>query len=67
MKNPDQYILCDEDTILTGGFSNLEWGKNEALNRAKASGKSQIIYRLVPIQRVEVKITREYPVTEIEP
>lgn len=66
MKNPDQYILCNADTVLANGCSNLEWAKGEAMNRAKSSGQPQVLYRLVPIFRVDVEITRNYPVTDLE-
>lgn len=64
MQEPNLYVFYPTDGGLPSGvFSNLEWGKTEALKRAKATSKSQTIYQLVPIHSVEVKITHEYIVS----
>lgn len=65
MKNPDQYILCNVDTVLANACSNPEWAKDEAVKRAKSSGQGQVLYKLVPIFRVDVEIKREYPITDL--
>lgn len=60
MKTPDQYLLLAEgDPIPQPCFSNLDWGKSEALTRARELGISQTIYKLVPVHAVEVRVTRE--------
>jgi hypothetical protein len=65
VKNPDLYVLADPERIPLSTFSNFEWGKQHALERAKAEQKSQVIYKLVPVHRVEVKVTHEYQIEEI--
>lgn len=66
MKNPDQYLLLAENAPLPQPcFSNLEWGKSEALTRARELGISQTIYKLVPVHAVEVRVTREQIIKDL--
>lgn len=65
MKNPDLYVLADPELAPLPTFSNLEWGKQRALEKAKAEQKSQVIYKLVPVYRVEAKVTHEYHIEDI--
>lgn len=66
MNTPQRYWLVAEGEDIKEGvyFSNLDWGKNEAVARAKHSKLSQLIYQLVPVYGVEVKVTYEFPVKE---
>lgn len=64
MKTPDLYMFASNGGgVPDGAFSNYGWGQEEAVKRAKASGKDQVIYQLVPVYRVEVKVTHEYVIT----
>lgn len=65
MKNPDQYILCDANAVPPNTCSNLDWAKTEAVNRAQASDKSQVLYKLVPVFRVDVKVKRDYQTMDL--
>lgn len=61
MKDPDLYLFGPiEGGMPNGAFSNLDWGKEETLKRAKTSGKTQVLYKLVPVHRVDVKVTQEF-------
>jgi hypothetical protein len=66
MKNPDQFLLLAEGAPLPQPcFSNLDWGKDEALRRAQELGVSQTIYKLVPVHAVEVRVTREQIIKDL--
>lgn len=65
MNNPDQYILAAANTVLANACSNLDWAKTEAVNRAQASDQSQVLYKLVPVFRVDVKVKRDYQTTDL--
>ncbi len=67
MKTPDLYILADPERLPLQTFSNLEYGRRQALERAQAEQKTQVIYRLVPVHRVEVTVKTEYQIQESTP
>lgn len=61
MNTPELYLFAPSNgEIPDGAFSNFSWGQEEAMKRAKASGKSQVVYQLVPVYQIEVKVTHEY-------
>ena len=66
MNTPQRYWLVAEGEDIKEGiyFSNLDWGKNEAVARAKQAKLSQMIYQLVPVYGVDVKITYDFPIMD---
>lgn len=67
MTTPQHYLLHAEGEDLkyeSVHFSNLAWGKEEAVRRAKLDKISQTIYQLVPVYLVDVKVNYEFPILE---
>jgi hypothetical protein len=68
--DPINYILVSkhENVIdqlrIALPFSNLDWGKEQALKNVSTFHKSQIIYKLVPVWEVEVITKHEFPTKE---
>lgn len=61
METPQEYILAGEGeaTENWSKFSNMEWGKKEAIANANQLGTTWTIYKLVPVFEARVEVTRK--------
>ena len=68
MEKPTVYILVSEGERCHEGteFINLDWGKEEANKAARGQHMRQTIYKLVPVYEVDVTVTYDFPIKEIE-
>lgn len=59
MDNPVEYVLVGDGDHPENWskFSNLDWGKAEAIKNAETLGTTQIIYKLVPVYQASTLVT----------